>query len=89
MDVDVMETSEGSKEKRVCYHCKLPGHLRKDCRKRLAEEAKARKQQTQVCQTEVIDEEKEDTLAAMRKNVKAMKESKKRDFLASLVNEHF
>jgi hypothetical protein len=31
MDVDVTETSDGNKERRVCYHCKLPGHLRKDC----------------------------------------------------------
>jgi hypothetical protein len=89
MDVDVTETSENNKERRVCYHCKLPGHLRKDCRKRMAEEAKAKKPQAQVQQTEVIDEEKEDTLATMRKNVKAMKESKKRDFLASLVDENF
>jgi Fe-S cluster biosynthesis and repair protein YggX len=89
MDVDVTETSESNKEKRVCYYCKLPGHLRKDCWKRLAEEAKARKSQTQAHQTKVIDEEKEDTLATMRKSVKAMKESKKRDFLASLIDEHF
>jgi hypothetical protein len=89
MDVDVMEVSEGNKEKRVCYHCKLPGHLRKDCQKRLAKEAKARKPQTQAHQAEVIDEEKEDTLTTMRKNIKAMKESKKRDFLALLVDEHF
>jgi hypothetical protein len=89
MDVDVTEISESSKEKRVCYHCKLPGHLRKDCRKRMAEEARAKKVQTQVRQTEVIDEEKEDTLTTLRKNVKAMKESEKRDFLASLVDENF
>jgi hypothetical protein len=37
----------------------------------------------------VIDEEKEDTFATIRKNVKAMKESEKRDLLASLVDEHF
>jgi hypothetical protein len=89
MDVDVTETSDGNKERRVCYFCKLPGHLRKDCQKRMAEEAKARKPQTQVRQAEVIDKEKEDTLAMMRKNVKAMKESEKRDFLASLIDEHF
>jgi hypothetical protein len=55
----------------------------------MAEEARARKPQTQARQAEVIDEEKEDTLATMRKNVKAMKESEKRDFLASLVDENF
>jgi hypothetical protein len=55
----------------------------------MAEEARAKKTQTQACQAEVINEEKEDTLATMQKNVKAMKECKKRDFLASLVDEHF
>jgi hypothetical protein len=89
MDVDVTETSDSNKEKRVCYFCKLPGHLRRDCQKRMAEEAKMKKPQSQACQAEVIDEEKEDTLATMRKNVKAMKESEKRDFLVLLVDEHF
>jgi hypothetical protein len=89
MDVDVTETSKGGKERRVCFHCRLPGHLKKDCRKRMAKEARAKKTQTQAHQAEVIDEEKEDTLATMRKNVKAMKECEKRDFLASLVDEHF
>jgi hypothetical protein len=89
MDIDVTETPNSDKERRVCYFCKLPGHLRKDCQKRMAKEAKAKKPQTQVHQAKVVDEEKEDTLATMRKNVKAMKESEKRDFLASLVNKHF
>jgi hypothetical protein len=37
----------------------------------------------------VVDEEKEDVLTTMRKNVKAMKESEWRDFLGALVDEHF
>jgi hypothetical protein len=89
MDIDVTETTESTKERRVCYFCKLPGHLKKDCQKRMAKEAKGRKPQMQACQAKVVDEEKEDTLATMRKNVKAMKESEKRNFLASLVDEHF
>jgi hypothetical protein len=89
MDVDVTETSDGNRERRVCFHCKLPGHLRKDCQKRMAKEAKAKKSHTQAHQAKVIDEEKEDTLATMQKNVKAMKESEKRDFLASLIDENF
>jgi hypothetical protein len=89
MDVDVTETSESNKERRVCYFCKLPGHLKKDCWKRMAEEAKGRKPQTQAHQAKVVDEEKEDALATMRKNVKAMKESKRRDFLGALIDEHF
>jgi hypothetical protein len=89
MDVDITETSDSNKERRVCYFCKLPGHLKRDCQKRMAKDAKAKKPQTQAHQAEVVDEEKEDALATMRKNVKAMKESEKRDFLASLVNEHF
>jgi hypothetical protein len=55
----------------------------------MAEEAKGRKPQTQARQAEVVDEEKEDALTTMRKSIKAMKESEKRDFLASLVDEHF
>jgi hypothetical protein len=89
MDVDVTETSENNKERRVCYFCKLLGHLKKDCQKRMAKEAKRRKPQMQACQAEVVDEEKEDALATMRKNVKAMKESERRDFLGALVDEHF
>jgi hypothetical protein len=89
MDVDIIETSKSNREKRVCYFCKLPGHLKKDCQKRMAKEAKGRKPQMQAHQAEVIDEEKEDALTTMRKNIKAMKESERRDFLGALVNEHF
>jgi hypothetical protein len=89
MDMDVTETSESNKEKRVCYFCKLPGHLKKDCWKRMAEEAKGKRPQMQAQQAEVVDEEKEDVLTTMRKNVKAMKESERRDFLGALVDEHF
>jgi hypothetical protein len=88
MDVDVTETSKDKKE-RLCYYCKLPRHLKKDCWKRMADEAKGRKPQTQVHQAKVVDEEKEDVLATMRKNIKAIKESKRRDFLRALVDEHF
>jgi hypothetical protein len=89
MDVDITETSKSNRERRVCYFCKLPGHLKKDCQKRMAKEAKGRKPQTQAHQAEVVDEEKEDTLTTMRKNVKAMKDSERRDFLGVLVDEHF
>jgi hypothetical protein len=89
MDVDITETTDSTKEKRVCYYCKLPGHLKKDCQKRMADEAKGRKPQTQAHQAKVVDEEKEDILTTMRKNVKAMKESKRRDFLEALMDEHF
>jgi hypothetical protein len=89
MDIDITETSDSNKERRVCYFCKLPGHLRKDCWKRMAEEAKGRRPQTQARQAEVVDKEKEDALATMRKNVKAMKESERWDFLGALIDEHF
>jgi hypothetical protein len=89
MDVDITETSEDKKEKRLCYYCKLPGHLKKDCQKRMANEAKGKKPQTQVHQAKVVDEEKEDVLTTIKKSVKAMKESKRRDFLGALVDEHF
>jgi hypothetical protein len=75
MDMDITETSDDKKEKQVCYYCKQPRHIKKDCRKRMADESQGRKLQTQVQQVEVIDEEKEDVFATMRKNVKAMKES--------------
>jgi hypothetical protein len=55
----------------------------------MAKEAKGRKPQMQARQAEVVDEEKEDALTTMRKNVKAMKESKRRDFLGALVDKHF
>jgi hypothetical protein len=55
----------------------------------MADKAKGRKPQTQVHQAKVVDEEKEDVLATMRKNVKAMKESERRDFLGVLIDEHF
>jgi hypothetical protein len=89
MDVDVTETSKSNRKRRVCYFCKLPGHLKKDCQKRMAEEAKGRKPQTQARQAKVVDEEKEDTLATMRKNIKAMKDSERGDFLGALVDKHF
>jgi hypothetical protein len=75
MDVDVTEISDDKKEKRFCYYCKLLGHLKRDCWKRMADEAKGRRPQSQAHQAEVVDEEKEDVLTTMRKNVKAMKES--------------
>jgi hypothetical protein len=39
MDIDITETSNDKKEKRVCYYCKLLGHLKKDCQKRMANES--------------------------------------------------
>jgi hypothetical protein len=75
MDVDVTETSDDKREKQICYYCRQPEHIKKDCWKRMANESQGRKPQTQVCQAEVIDEEKEDVLATIRRNVKAMKES--------------
>jgi hypothetical protein len=89
MDMDITETSDDKKEKQVCYYCKQPGHIRKDRQKRMADKSQGRKSQTQVCQVEVIDEEKEDIFTTVRKNVKAMKESDQRDLLGMLIDEHF
>jgi hypothetical protein len=89
MDVDITETSNDKREKQVCYYCKQPGHIKKDCWKRMADKSQGRKPQTQVCQVEVINEEKEDVFATMRKNIKAMKESNQMDFLGALIDEHF
>jgi hypothetical protein len=89
MDVDATEILKDKKEKHICYFCKMPGHLKRDCWKRMAEEAKGRKPQTQAQQIEVINEEKEDIRATVWNNIKAMKESKWRDLLGALVDEHF
>jgi hypothetical protein len=89
MDVDVTEVSDDKKEKRLCYYCKQPGHIKRDCWKRMANEARGKKPQTQVCQVKVINEEKEDIFTTMRKNVKAMKESERRYFLGVLIDKHF
>jgi hypothetical protein len=48
MDVDATEMADDKKEKCLCYFCKMPGHLKKDCHKRMAEEAKGRKPQSQI-----------------------------------------
>jgi hypothetical protein len=50
MDINVAEVPEEHKEKQVCFYCQKPGHIKKDCRKRLANEARGRKPQTQVQQ---------------------------------------
>jgi hypothetical protein len=89
MDVDITEVLEECKEKQVCFYCQKPGHIKKDCRKRLADEARGRRPQTQTWQVEVVDEDKEDTLAGIKKNVKAMKDAEQRDLLAVLVDENF
>jgi hypothetical protein len=39
LDVDITETSDDKKEKQVCYYCKQPGHIKKDCWKRMANES--------------------------------------------------
>jgi ribosomal protein S15P/S13E len=89
MDVDVTETSDDKKEKWVCYYCKQPGHIKKDCQKRMANESWGKKPQTQVHQVEVIDKEKDNVFTTVRKNIKAMKEPDGRDFLGVLIDKHF
>jgi hypothetical protein len=75
MDIDIVEVSEDKKEKWLCYYCKLLGHLKKDCWKRMADEAKGKKLQTQVHQVKVIDKEKEDVHTTIRKSIKGMKDT--------------
>jgi hypothetical protein len=89
MDVDATEVVKENREKRVCYFCKKPGHLKKDCQRRMAEEAKGRKPQTQAWQIKVVNEEKEDLHATVQDTIKNMKESEQRDLLGALVDEHF
>jgi hypothetical protein len=89
MDVDATEIVEDKREKHVCFFCKTPGHLKRDCCKRMAEEAKGRKPQSQIQQVQVINEEKEDARTTIRNSVKALSKAERRDLLGSLVNENF
>jgi Retrotransposon gag protein/Zinc knuckle len=89
MDVDTAEPVEEKKEKHACFYCQKPGHLKKDCRKRLANEAKGRKVAIHIKKAEIVDEDKEDVKSELRKMVQAMGEDDKRSILSSLVDEHF
>jgi Zinc knuckle len=89
MDVDTVEPVEEKREKRACFYCQKPGHLKKDCRKRLADEAKGRKPAVHIKKAEIVDEDKEDAKSELRKMVQAMGEDEKHSILSSLVNEHF
>jgi Zinc knuckle len=89
MDVDVTEVQEEKKERRACFYCQKPGHLKKDCRKRLADEAKGRKPAVHIKKAEIVDEDKEDVENELRKMVQAMGEDEKCTILSSLVDEHF
>jgi Zinc knuckle/Retrotransposon gag protein len=89
MDVDAAEVPEERKERRACFYCQKPGHLKKDCRKRLADEAKGKKPTIHVKKAEVVDKDKEDVKSELRKMVQAMGDEEKRSILSSLVNEHF
>jgi Zinc knuckle len=89
MDVDVTEIPEEKKERRTCFYCQKPGHLKKDCCKCLADEAKGRKSSIHIKKAEVIDEDKEDTKSELRKMVQAMGEDEKCSILSSLVDKHF
>jgi Retrotransposon gag protein/Zinc knuckle len=89
MDVDVAEVSEKQKERHTCFYCQKPGHIKKDCRKRIADKAKGNKTSIHVKKAEIIDEDKEDAKGELRKMLQAMGEDEKRSLLSSLIDEHF
>jgi Zinc knuckle len=89
MDVDVTETSNEKKEKHTCFYCQKPGHIKKDCCKRLADEARGRKLPVHIKKVEVVDEDKEDAKSELCKMIQAMGEEEKHSVLSSLVNKHF
>jgi Zinc knuckle len=89
MDIDVTEVQEEKKERRACFYCQKPGHLKKDCRKHLADEAKGQKSAAHIKKAEVVDEDKEDAKNELCKMVQAMSKEEKRNVLSSLVDEHF
>jgi Zinc knuckle len=89
MDVDVTEVQEEKKERRACFYCQKMGHLKKDCHKCLADEAKRQKPSAHIKKVEVVDKDKEDAKNELRKMVQAMSEDEKHSVLSSLVDEHF
>jgi Zinc knuckle len=89
MDVNVTEVQEEKKERRACFYCQKPGHLKKDCCKHLANEAKRQKSSTHIKKAEVVDEDKEDAKNELRKMVQTMSEEENHSVLSSLVDEHF
>jgi Retrotransposon gag protein len=89
MDVDVTEVQEEKKEKRACFYCQKLGHLKKDCHKRLANEAKGWKLSVHIKKAEVVNEDKEDAKNKLHKMVQAMSEEEKCSVLSSPVDEHF
>jgi Zinc knuckle len=89
MDVDAAEPVEEKREKRACFYCQKPGHLKKDCRKRLADEAKGRKPAVHIKKAEVVDEDKEDAKNELRKMLQNMGDDDRKNVLSSLVDENF
>jgi Zinc knuckle len=89
MDVDVTEVQKEKKEWRACFYCQKLGHLKKDCRKHLADKAKGRKSSIHIKKAEVVNKDKEDAKNELRKMVQAMSEEEKCNVLSSLVDEHF
>jgi Zinc knuckle len=89
MDVDAAELVEEKREKRACFYCQKPGHLKKDCCKRLADEAKGKKVAVHIKKAEVVDEDKEDAKNELCKMLQTMGDDEKKSILSSLVDEHF
>jgi Zinc knuckle len=89
MDVNVTEVQEEKKERRACFYCQKPGHLKKDCHKHLADEAKRQKPSAHIKKAEIVDEDKEDAKNELHKMVQTMSKEEKCSVLSSLVDEHF
>jgi Retrotransposon gag protein len=89
MDIDAVEPVEEKREKHACFYCQKPGHLKKDCCKRLADEAKGKKAAVHIKKAEIVDEDKEDAKSELRKMLQNMGDDEKRSILSSLVDKHF
>jgi Retrotransposon gag protein len=89
MDIDAVELVEEKREKCACFYCQKPEHLKKDCRKRLADEAKGKKAAVHIKKAEIVDEDKEDAKSELHKMLQTMGDDEKKSILSSLVDEHF
>ena len=88
MDVDVAETTE-RKDNHTCYYCRKPGHLKKDCRKRLADEAKQGNSLPKARTIKIVDEAKEEVGGEIKSKLQTLSEEDRHSLLLNIVEQDF